>query len=360
MQQYWYATHNRTWLQLVYPGLLKETADFWVSRVSADAAGVPHINHVIPPDEYATGDDSIYTNYVAKRNLLFSAEAASVLGKPPNPKWRSIASKLPLLFNETLGIHQEFRQYAGAKIKQADVVLLGFPLMMNMSRATRKADLEYYAPRTDPGGPAMTWGMHAVALLELQDSNSNFRENNNHNNNNDSNNYSNKNNHNSNNNDDENNSNNDDNTNDEHSKVNSSSLDTNFNRSFANAQAPFLVWTETPTGGTTNFLTGVGGWLQTVLFGLPGLRVWPDHLALNPQFVDGMTRVVIRGVNYRSATLNIEYESKAGSGTTVISNAADSVATIVLSRTGSPDTTIAPGARYALPTQKIQLRAKDQ
>ena len=32
------------------------------------------------------------------------------------------------------------------------MVLLGFPLMMNMSKAVRKADLEYYAPRTDPGG----------------------------------------------------------------------------------------------------------------------------------------------------------------------------------------------------------------
>jgi len=41
--------------------------------------------------------------------------------------------------------------------------------MMNMSAAERRADLEYYAPRTDPGGPAMTWGMHAVGYLELDE-----------------------------------------------------------------------------------------------------------------------------------------------------------------------------------------------
>ena len=64
----------------------------------------------------------------------------------------------------------------------------------------------------------MTWGMHAVAWLELGE-----RE----------------------------------------------QVDSLFNRSFGNAQLPFLVWTETPSGGTTNFLTGVGGFLQTVLFGLP-------------------------------------------------------------------------------------------
>ena len=180
------------------------------------ADGGAHINHIIPPDEYATGNDSIYTNFAAQRNLLFSAQAAAELGEAATPAWTKVAAALPLLFNDSLGIHTEYQGYSGAKIKQADVVLLGYPLMMNMSAAVRKADVEYYAPRTDPGGPAMTWGMHAVAWLELG----------------------------------------------EQEQV--ASL---FNRSFGNAQLPFLVWTETPTGGTTNFLTGVGGFLQTVMFG---------------------------------------------------------------------------------------------
>ena len=68
----------------------------------------------------------------------------------------------------------------------------------------------------------------------------------------------------------------------------------NFNRSFSNAQLPFYVWTETPTGGTTNFLTGIGGFLQTVLFGLPGLRIWPGRLALQPSLVEGMDAYVHR------------------------------------------------------------------
>ena len=45
-----------------------------------------------------------------------------------------------------------------------------------------------------------------------------------------------------------------------------------FNRSFANVQPPFAVWTETPTGGATNFLTGAGGFLQAAMMGYPGLR----------------------------------------------------------------------------------------
>ena len=153
-----------TWLKLAFPGLLRETADFWASRVEWDSEGTAaHINNVIPPDEYATGNDSVYTNYAAKRNLLFAAEAAGELGESaPTSEWKKVANALPLLFNRSLGVHVEYAGYSGGKIKQADVVLLGYPLMMNMSRAVRKADVEYYSPRTDPGGPAMTWGMHAV------------------------------------------------------------------------------------------------------------------------------------------------------------------------------------------------------
>jgi hypothetical protein len=46
-----------------------------------------------------------------------------------------------------------------------------------------------------------------------------------------------------------------------------------FNRSFANVQEPYGVWTETPSGGTTNFITGAGGFLQAVINGLAGVRL---------------------------------------------------------------------------------------
>lgn len=42
-------------------------------------------------------------------------------------------------------------------MKQADVVLLGFPLMHPMSADVRRNDLEMYEPVTALDGPAMTW-----------------------------------------------------------------------------------------------------------------------------------------------------------------------------------------------------------
>lgn len=54
-------------------------------------------------------------------------------------------------------------------IKQADVVLLGFPLMWPMTENVRRNDLLTYEPLTRPDGPAMTWSMHAIGFLELKD-----------------------------------------------------------------------------------------------------------------------------------------------------------------------------------------------
>ena len=76
----------------------------------------------------------------------------------------------------------------------------------------------------------------------------------------------------------------------------------NFNRSFANIQQPFGVWSETPTGGTPNFITvscqfvflsssdpstlfggqGAGGFLQGIIFGWSGGRLNDTAFTLSP------------------------------------------------------------------------------
>ena len=47
-------------------------------------------------------------------------------------------------------------------VKQADVVLLGFPLLWGMPDDVRLNDLTLYEPITDTNGPAMTWGIFAI------------------------------------------------------------------------------------------------------------------------------------------------------------------------------------------------------
>jgi hypothetical protein len=54
-------------------------------------------------------------------------------------------------------------------IKQADVVLLGFPLIWPMGDEVRQNDLLAYEPLTRADGPAMTWSMYSIGFTELGD-----------------------------------------------------------------------------------------------------------------------------------------------------------------------------------------------
>ena len=55
-------------------------------------------------------------------------------------------------------------------VKQADVVLLGFPFHYNYADPdTRANDLNIYREVTDPLGPAMTWGMFCIGYKEIGD-----------------------------------------------------------------------------------------------------------------------------------------------------------------------------------------------
>lgn len=45
----------------------------------------------------------------------------------------------------------------GEEVKQADVVLLGYPVPFSLSPQVRRKNLEVYEAVTSPQGPAMTW-----------------------------------------------------------------------------------------------------------------------------------------------------------------------------------------------------------
>ena len=54
-------------------------------------------------------------------------------------------------------------------IKQADTILLGYPLNWNMSRDIYKNDLEYFEDRTDTRTPAMTYSFMTVGWKFVED-----------------------------------------------------------------------------------------------------------------------------------------------------------------------------------------------
>lgn len=301
-RQFWYATKNRTWLQGTYSSVIKDSADFWVSRAVINMTdGTAHLNQIIPPDEFAFGNDSVYTNYAVKTSLLFALEAAQELGEVSDLRWADVAGRLVLPFDPVLNIHPEYAGYKGQQVKQADVVLLGFPLMMEMPTDVRRADLEYYSARTDPNGPAMTWAMYAVGYLELGEQ---------------------------------------------------ALASSNFDRSFLNVQPPFNVWTEGPHGGTTNFVTGAGGFLQAVTFGLFGLRIYAGRLSLKPTLLTGMTFMRLRGLHYRGAVLDIDFSSQGA----VVTTRPNSPMLVLFDQT--TQRTLIPGLSvHVAPNSPFDLRA---
>ncbi len=139
-----------------------------------DSNGVTaaHIKDIIPPDEYVDHvDDSVYSNFVAAQSLRFAVKASSILNVTCSncEKYSKLADDLVILYDPVNGIHPEYKNYPGNTVKQADVVLLHYPLGMDMDETVRRADLEYYSERTDHHGPAMTWGMHSIGFLDLGD-----------------------------------------------------------------------------------------------------------------------------------------------------------------------------------------------
>jgi trehalose/maltose hydrolase-like predicted phosphorylase len=130
--------------------------------------------------------------------------------------------------------------------------------MWPMSDEIRRNNLLAYERLTRTSGPAMTWSMHSIGFLDLND----FAK-----------------------------------------------ADDNFRRSYASyVRAPFNVWTETQSGiGAVNFLTGIGGFLQAVVFGYGGIRLKIDQLEFKPtgHLPEQATKFIYHGIKYQGDVLDL-------------------------------------------------------
>ncbi|XP_068539805.1 protein-glucosylgalactosylhydroxylysine glucosidase isoform X3 [Anas acuta] len=251
-EQYYYTTQDQKLFRedggwkLVGAG-----AQYWCSRmVWSEEEQCYHIRGVMPPDEYHYQvDNSAYTNALAQRSLRFAADIAQDLLIPVPEEWVECANKIKVPFDMEKKYHPEYDGYSPDEpVKQADVVLLGFPLMHSMSPEVRRNDLEMYEPVTDVNGPAMTWSMFAVGWLELKEM---------------------------------------------------QRAQSQLNKCFSNITEPFKIWVENSDGsGAVNFLTGMGGFLQAVLFGYTGFRITKTSLLFNPSCPDDVHKLKVTGVSY--------------------------------------------------------------
>lgn len=161
--QYYLATKDTHWLRTRGWPVIKGIAEFWADRATRNADGSYSIKDVAGPDEYSNGvDDGVFTNAGAATTLRTAARAAELLGKDAPASWKSVADKLRIPYDKKKQVFQQYDGYKGSVIKQADTVLLMYPLEWPMSKQAATNTLDYYAARTDPDGPAMTDSVHAI------------------------------------------------------------------------------------------------------------------------------------------------------------------------------------------------------
>ncbi|XP_008157850.2 protein-glucosylgalactosylhydroxylysine glucosidase [Eptesicus fuscus] len=244
--------------------VVSAVAEFWCSRVEwSPAEEEYHLKGVMPPDEYHSGvNNSVYTNVLVQNSLRFAAALARDLGRPVPSRWLAVADKIKVPFDLKRNFHPEFDGYEpGEEVKQADVVLLGYPVPFSLSPQVRRRNLEVYEAVTSPQGPAMTWSMFAVGWMELKDARR------------------------------------------------AGDL---LGRSFANITEPFKVWTENADGsGAVNFLTGMGGFLQAALFGFTGFRITRAGVTFDPMCPAGVSGVRVSGICYQGHKLDFSFSEGA-------------------------------------------------
>lgn len=222
--QYYCVSQDIAWLEQIGFPIIKETANFWVSRVSKRNDGKYEILNVTAPDEHANNvDNDAFTNGAAKKNLEIACLAARVLNLNIQDDWKDISQNL-VIEKFPDGITREHKTYNGEKAKQADVSLLAYPLDIVTEEDQIRRDLEFYKRFVIEDGPAMTHSIFSILYSLLGDTENAFAM---------------------------------------------------FERAYMpNYIYPFGMFSEVP--GATNrtyFTTGAGGALQSVLMGFAGFRI---------------------------------------------------------------------------------------
>jgi hypothetical protein len=206
-------------------------------------------------------------------------------------------------------VRPEFAGYAGGQVKQADVVLLTYPWEFPQAAEVDRSNLDYYTPRYDPEGPAMTDSVGSIIAAQLGDDCSSWT-------------------------------------------YTLRSMD-------PFVKAPYEQFTEARSGqGVFTFLTGEGGFLQEFLYGYPGLRWREDRLLIDPMLpaqLSGGLRLT--GLRWHGRVFDVAL-GRTNTTVTLRSGAAAPVETPAGTRTLSPGAPVTLPTRTAGPTAENLARCR--
>lgn len=130
------------------------------------------LTNMTDPDEYANHVNAGgYTMAMIAETLLYANAFRKEFGLEQNSTWNEMAANVLILREQ--GVTLEYTTMNGsAVVKQADIVLNTFPLDYNNDYTQQNAltDLDYYAGKQSPDGPAMTWAIFSIVANEVSPS----------------------------------------------------------------------------------------------------------------------------------------------------------------------------------------------
>ncbi|SCU79072.1 LAMI_0A07206g1_1 [Lachancea mirantina] len=216
--------------------LVRDAAKFFAEYVQINhTTGQYETFNLTDPDEYANFvNNGAFTNAGIKTLMKWATDIGYHLGNEVDPKWNHISKNIYIPMAESNITLEYSGMNASVEIKQADVVLMTYPLGYITDETILKnaiRNLYYYSERQSASGPAMTYPVFVAASSLLN-----------------------------------------------HGCSSQSYL---YKSVLPYLRAPFMQFSEQSdddflTNGLTQpsfpFLTGNAGFLQGILFGLTGLR----------------------------------------------------------------------------------------
>ena len=278
--QYYLASGDQAWLKSDGWPVIRDVARYWTSRVSWNPGKQRYdILHVTSVEEnYNDVPNDTFTNADAAKALRIATAAAAVVGEQPDPRWADIAAKLYLPFSASGQHYLDMDETVQHDPGSSDLTFLSFPsLDLPMSEQVRLND---YAIAMKPMDTSKriptTMGLGPAPIAAAANGNAAEAA----------------------------------------RWIARNAADDMF-------KPPFNVRPETATNNTGYFLTGSGGFVQGLLYGLTGLRIEPNGLleTYPPVLPPTWKSMMLKDITFRGKHYDITIDRDASGKTRLIRKA---------------------------------------
>ncbi|MGH8295849.1 MAG: glycoside hydrolase family 65 protein [Steroidobacteraceae bacterium] len=265
--QYYLATLDRDWLARDGWPVIRGVADFYASRASPDPVhhryDIAHVTSVSESHNDIPNDT--FTNVEAARALEIAASAAAVLAVQPDPRWRRIARGLYIPVTAGGQHYLAFDPAVAPPRSGGPLPLLFLPsLDFEMPHGLLEGTYDF-AVRGRPAGAAAGFSMAPMPLAAAAD---------------------------------------------EAGDGAAAGKWLDLYVTGGTLEPPFNVRTETMDNNVGPFLTGTGGYLQSLIYGITGLRIRKSGLvaAYPPALPAGWRSVTLQNATFRGRSITLRVE----------------------------------------------------